>query len=206
MATGLADLGLRVSFGRCLQLLRLCLPAAAACLSACATERPFAAPVQGDASDAAVRRTTIVVRDMERSLGFYRDLLGMSLLSRRDLSTDKTRNSLGLEQSARVEFAVLGSANQSTGLLGLLAIQPAVTERLARPAGREVAAGDLILIIPHADLPSLAATLQARGVALLTGLEKLEFTEGYELVVRDPDGVRVQLLQFGFRSGSTASR
>ena len=162
-------------------------------------------PVDRNAAAASsFRRTTIRVANAEQSLAFYRDLVGLSLISRMDLSSEKTRRSLAIEDDT-VGVELLSLSGPPGQALGLLAVS-GQGETLARSDGRDLAAGDVILVFEVDDVQSIAARAPTFGAPIISPVEPLTSRAGYELILRDPDGVRVQLLQFGPSSdGASAS-
>jgi catechol 2,3-dioxygenase-like lactoylglutathione lyase family enzyme len=148
-----------------------------------------------------VRRTTLVVKDIERSLPFWRDALGLTVvydqMIERPVEADKPE---GAKRSLRL---VLLRANDSfVGAVGLLEyVSPRRPERAAgedRPI-----VGDFIIVVNAADLDTRWERVRAvPGLHVLSEPSLIEYPgpDGGVIpvmvsMVRDPDGYFVELNQ-----------
>lgn len=157
-----------------------------------------------------VRRTTLIVRDIERSLPFWRDALGMTVVYdqviERPVDPDKPD---GDKRSLRL---VLLRANDSfIGAVGLLEYtSPRRPERVAgedRPI-----VGDFIMVVNAADLDTRWQHVKSvPGVSVLSEPSLVEYPAPAGGVipvmvsmVRDPDGYFIELNQIlGKPAGSS---
>ena len=110
-----------------------------------------AAPVaDGERGPVDVRRTTLVVRSVDRALAFYRDALGLDLVYDQDIvRPPREDDPTGTERHMRL--ALLRANDDFVGVIGLLEY---TSPRLPEPAGepQRPGIGDVILVINAADL------------------------------------------------------
>ena len=140
----------------------------------------------------AISHIAICTRDMEKSLGFYRDILGMKVLF--DGPTDpteggRTQNYQEVRQSRRRVSLSFGAGQK-----------PTLT--ITSHAGEEIAGKPLKLDqmgITHfsftvPDTEQLLQELQAKGVALAGSRDAFTNAQGRvrSFYVHDPDGILIQ--------------
>ncbi|MEO1038479.1 MAG: VOC family protein [Pseudomonadota bacterium] len=138
-----------------------------------------------------LRRTTLLVRDIETSLALYRDALGM------EVSYDQMITSRDGSSQSRL---VLLKANDSMiGMLGLWELSDA-SEAPAPSWGERLAPGEIVLLFNTSDLDTVfLAAAGTEGVTVLSEPTYREYPgDGvtYEVMVsmlRDPDGHIVEL-------------
>jgi len=108
-----------------------------------------------------VRRTTLVVQDLERSLAFYRDVLGLTVWYDQPV-TFAGVGVPGTQRGDRARLAILQCADPVIGMIGLLEFtEPRVP---ARPAPKQrLAVGDLIFVIQGEDVQGVYERLLASG-------------------------------------------
>lgn len=150
-----------------------------------------------------VYHTGFTVSDIERSISFYRDVLGMRLVKRQEGSAEYLATITGFE-NVRLQIALLQPLDGGS-LLELLQYvsHPAVpTERETnRP-------GNAHLCFKVADIHAACAELKRNGVRLIS--EPSEITAGvhrggYAVYLRDPDGFTIELYQPPPRSSEEES-
>lgn len=140
-----------------------------------------------------VYHTGFTVSDIERSLAFYRDVLGLTLVKRQTGTAPYLATVTGFE-GVRLDIALLQPADGGS-MLELLqyASHPAPpTDRATNRPGN----GHLCFKID--DLHAACAELRRRGVTLVS--EPAEITAGahaggWAVYLRDPDGFTVELYQ-----------
>ncbi len=149
-----------------------------------------------------VRRTTLIVRDIERSLPFWRDALGLSVVY--DEMIERPMDPAQPDGEKRSLRLVLMRANDSfIGAVGLLEyVNPRRPERVAgedRPI-----VGDFIMVVNAKDLDSRWDQVRSvAGVRVLSEPSRIEYPApgGSGVIpvmvsmVRDPDGYFVELNQ-----------
>jgi catechol 2,3-dioxygenase-like lactoylglutathione lyase family enzyme len=142
----------------------------------------------------SVYHVGFTVSDIERSIEFYRDGLGMSLY-RRQLGTAPYLATITGFEGARLEIALLKAPDGGT-MLELLQY----VSHPAPPTERETnRPGNAHLCFKVTDIHEACAELRQRGVRLMSD-GPVEITAGihkgaYGVYLRDPDGFTVELFQ-----------
>lgn len=140
-----------------------------------------------------VYHTGFTVSDIERSLAFYRDVLGLKLVKRQTGAAPYLATVTGFE-GVRLEIAHLQPAAGGSMLELLQYVShpaPATDRATNRPGNGHVC-------FKVDDLRAACAELRRRGVALVS--EPTEITAGAHaggraVYLRDPDGFTVELYQ-----------
>jgi catechol 2,3-dioxygenase-like lactoylglutathione lyase family enzyme len=160
------------------------------------SSRPAA---QADASGTIVlRRVMQISRDLDASVAFYRDALGLTVLERRDLSSADLARGLGADPTAKITSVVLGTAHARIdggelhgAVLTLLKVDDPKLGRMTHPRGGKGALGETVLSFRVPDLTAVEAKLRA-AKATITGIGRGK--DGIQqLTATDPDGTRVLL-------------
>lgn len=157
-----------------------------------------------------VRRTTLIVRDIDRSLPFWRDALGLAVVY--DQVIERPLDAEKPEAGKRSLRLVLLRANDTfVGAVGLLEyVSPRRPERAAgedRPI-----VGDFIMVVNAADLDARWEQVRAvPGVEVLSEPSLVEYpAPGGGVIpvmvsmVRDPDGYFIELNQILGKPAGTA--
>jgi len=154
------------------RLLTLALVALSA--SGCATSAPAwpAATTSASMTVAAnpldLRRTTLVVRDIEKSLALYRDALGMTV------EYDQVLTSPGLGRAQtdgvnRSRLVLLKANNNYIGMLGLWQFLDQTDADRRPPDAADFTPGDIVLLFNAADIErAFAAARAAPGVLVIS--------------------------------------
>jgi catechol 2,3-dioxygenase-like lactoylglutathione lyase family enzyme len=127
----------------------------------------------------------IRVRDLERSLGFYRDLLGFALNSR-------------VEVVGAPSALLIG--NPDAKLSAVFLERDGVVVELQQLEGVDAGVEGVNLGLSHigfkvTDLPGLVETLRDGGAEIVESSRYHDDALGSEVVfVTDPDGVRIELI------------
>jgi len=99
-----------------------------------------------------VKRTTLIVRDVSRSVAFYRDVLGLSVW----YDDQIVLSGIGLAAGAkgdRTRLVIMKSEDPVIGMIGLLEF---VEPRLAEPAARtRLGIGDIVFVMQGKDVASV---------------------------------------------------
>jgi len=162
----------------------------------------FSAPVPDDEKTFIdFRRTTLVVKDIARSLTFYRDALGMNVIYDNEINTPR---SASVEEAEKASRLVLLQANDDyIGIVGLLQYikpkKPSVD--LTDTSFNE---GTTVMVFNTQELESsFVKATQVKGVKVL-GAPSLAHYPSYDgkstisvlvSVLQDPDGFTVELNQ-----------
>jgi catechol 2,3-dioxygenase-like lactoylglutathione lyase family enzyme len=145
-----------------------------------------------------VHHVAISVRDLERSLAFYCDVLGFK--QSLDMAADdpaRNRRLLETPPGTRARSAMLRKKHSTVGQIELMQFDPPLAE--PRPALRAGDHGVMLLSfeVTGEDLADIHRRLEARGIRCHGGPEQVEIG-GYgrieSLVFRDPDGVMIELV------------
>ncbi len=142
-----------------------------------------------------IHHTGYTVSDLERSLGFYRDLLGLEVVATQEKEGGYLAAIVGYPD-AHVRMAHLRVAGSEHVLELFEYLAPAGAQR-GPLEPRDVGTSHLCLVVD--DLPSLYARLLEAGVETFvsppvdvdTGIN----SGGLALYLRDPDGIPVELFQ-----------
>ena len=148
-----------------------------------------------------LRRTTLVVADIERSLAFYRDALGMTLIYDNMINTPRDASIEEAEVARRLVF--LRANDDYVGIIGLLQYFKPKKERidLTDSAFKE---GTMALVFNTDKLDaSFAAARNIAGVTVISELQLVSYPsyDGSSTisvmvsVLQDPDGFTVELNQ-----------
>jgi catechol 2,3-dioxygenase-like lactoylglutathione lyase family enzyme len=141
----------------------------------------------------SVYHTGFTVSDIERSLTFYRDVLGLKLVKRQTGTAPYLATVTGFE-GVRLEIALLQPADGGSMLELLQYVShpaPATDRATNRP-------GNGHLCFKVDDVRGACAELRRRGVTLVS--EPTEITAGahaggWAVYLRDPDGFTVELYE-----------
>ena len=134
-----------------------------------------------DASAPRVLHAMIRVADLDRSLRFYRDLLGMKVLSRHDVPQGKFS----------IVFLSLSGNYNECGAIELTYNWEAPVNQDGYSHGTGY--GHIAIGVPN--VPAMCALLDAGGVEV-TVQPKVLFAGGPSLAfVKDPDGYNIELIQ-----------
>ncbi len=178
---------------------RFLLAAACAAMISGAAAAPVA---DDDRVDIDLRRTTLIVRDIDRSLAFYRDALGMQVIYDNAIRTP--RDAPDDETAQRVSRLVFLRANDDyVGIVGLLQYKKPV--RPAHHQGDEpFSTGSSVLLFNATDLEETFARARAvNGVRVLYEPRETQYPSyGGDGMIRvkvsvltDPDGFVIELNQ-----------
>jgi catechol 2,3-dioxygenase-like lactoylglutathione lyase family enzyme len=191
--------------------------AAIACLWAATALAPpaaTAAPVpEHERGPVDVRRTTLVVRSVDRALAFYRDALGLKVVYDQEIVRPPRPDDAGGSER-RMRLALLRANDDFVGVIGLLEY---TSPRLPEPANeaQRPGVGDVILVINATDLDRRFEQVRATpGVRVATepyltsypspdckGTIPVRFS-----AVWDPDGYFVELNQLLGSAAGTEAR
>jgi len=167
------------------------------------TSALFAAPVPDDERvPIDLRRTTLIVRDIDASLAFYRDALGLEVIYDNAIRTP--RDAASDEEADRASRLVFLRANDDfVGVIGLLQYTKPV--RPAPHQGDEpFSTGSIVLLFNAEDLnATFRRAREVRGVGVVAEPIRREYPS-YDRkgvipvmvsVLTDPDGFVIELNQ-----------
>lgn len=147
-----------------------------------------------------VRRTTITTYDIEGSLGFYQDLLGMSIWYDGVFDDPIVREVYDLPDETMTRVCILKSSEDTssivTGMVGLMHFEGIPSPVIPAPVQRPVP-GEIIVMFGTTQMREIEQRLKGTNVEykgpinLSTPGRKVV----YELLTRDPNGVRIAFAQ-----------
>lgn len=142
----------------------------------------------------SVFHTGFTVRDMESSIAFYRDLLGMQLMHRQEGTAPYLGTVTGF-LGVRLQIAFLKITADDSHVLELLQYVTHATEPTDRATNRP---GNAHLCFKVDDIHEWHQALTAKGITAIS--EPVRITAGinegaYAVYLRDPDGFTIELYQ-----------
>jgi catechol 2,3-dioxygenase-like lactoylglutathione lyase family enzyme len=153
-----------------------------------------------------MKRAAILVRDMERSLEFWCDGLGLKVWreGRVGPDNDSFHRLLGLTP-CHARFVILRSGELELGMVGLFqVIDPPLVAQAHLDRGAQVNAGEVVLVFHTDDAEAVHARALERGLTVVCPPVRCVLpelgVESLEMMIRDPNGVGVNCIQT-IRSG-----
>ena len=157
------------------------------------------------AQETAVRRTTLLVEDVGKSMDFYQRLGLTPWFERSSRDTDEGgvigSNALPLTADPKVgRIVIMRGNNDRVGMIGLLGYQrPPLANARGNLMG--VGVGDVIIMIETDDINFVYNRLQETGARFHSPPERFEVTNqdgtirdtGYRMFVYDPDGHLIEV-------------
>lgn len=147
-----------------------------------------------------LRRTAITVEDLERSLRFYRQVLGLKVWMRGRAGPENPcfARLMGAP-SGTVRYAILQSGDVEWGMVGLFELTaPRPPRRPLRQPGRNHR-GEACLVFYTPDVRRIHRLASRRGAHVVCAPVSLVLdahgVESLEMTLRDPDGVLLNFIQ-----------
>lgn len=147
-----------------------------------------------------VRRTTIVVNDMDQSLKFYQDMLGMNPFYDQIIEAEASAKLMGVP-NCRVRIVSLQADDCVNGMVGLLQFFRPELKSRSRLRGRGLDPDAMLLFMADdIDVSATHQRLQDSGVEIVCPPLTYDAPErgpisGFSC--KDPDGVLVAVMRFG---------
>lgn len=125
-----------------------------------------AEPVKDNPLD--LRRTTLVVRDIEKSLALYRDALGMTVEYDQELTSPGLAMRYGADGQNRSRLVLLKANDSFIGMLGLWQFLDQTEQDLAEPDPADFTPGEIVLLFNSNTLDvTFPAAAAAPGVTII---------------------------------------
>ena len=145
-----------------------------------------------------LKRTTLIVADLERSLAFYRDLLGFSVWYDGEITLSGQSLAAG-RAGDRTRLVILRAQDPVIGMLGLLQwLEPSLPAP-AQPRSR-LGVGDVVFVLQGDDVVGTHRRLVAAGARVFSGPHPFEVRGADGSLLRmtsisfwDPDGYFIEL-------------
>ncbi len=138
--------------------------------------------------DTIVRRTTLVVRDIERSVEFYRDVLGLSVYYDSELKLSGVVMPIA-KPGASCRLVIMQAKDPWIGMVGLMQVTEP-EEPDPGPYRQRLSIGDIAFVMASDDVRGLFERVQSSGVQLIAGPE--------ESVVPKSGGGEIRMLTISF--------
>ena len=149
-----------------------------------------------------LRRTTLVVRDMEASLALYRDALGMEVAYDQELTSPGLDTRHGADGKNRSRLVLLKANDDFIGMLGLWQFLDQTDKDLAPPQEADFTPGSIVLLFNSKTLDTtFPAAAGAPGVTVIGEPKERRYPSPQgEIVVMvsmltDNDGYTLELNQ-----------
>ena len=115
-----------------------------------------------------LRRTTLVVRDIEKSLALYRDALGMTVEYDQELTSPGLSMRYGADGQNRSRLVLLKANDSFIGMLGLWQFLDQTDQDLAEPDPADFTPGEIVLLFNSNTLDvTFPAAAAAPGVTII---------------------------------------
>ena len=149
-----------------------------------------------------LKRTAIIVRDMERSLRFYRDILGLNHWVSGSAGPGNEIPAmyqlLGMPPCA-MRWIILQSDDVDWGMVGLFELTDPAPDDVRPPHLDRANRGEACLVFHTPDVDAVHAGALSMGLRVLCAPMKLELpqhgVESREMTLRDPNDVLVNCIQ-----------
>lgn len=121
-----------------------------------------------EANPLDLRRTTLVVRDIEKSLALYRDALGMTVEYDQELTSPGLSMRYGADGENRSRLVLLKANDSFIGMLGLWQFLDQTEQDLAEPDPADFTPGEIVLLFNSNTLDvTFPAAAAAPGVSII---------------------------------------
>lgn len=146
-----------------------------------------------------LRRTAIIVRNMARSLQFYRDVLGLNVWRQGDGGGNLVLSQLLGAPPCTVRYAILQSDDIEWGMVGLFELSEPTPDDDRHPAVDRANRGEACLVFHTPDVRRIHRQAKAMGLTVLCPPRRLVLKqhclESLEMTLRDPNGVLLNFIQ-----------
>lgn len=147
-----------------------------------------------------LKRAAIIVRDLERSLAFYRDALGLEPWVQGECGPDNAHFAqlLGLPPGA-TRFVILRSGDAMLGMVGLFEVRQPDLDAVSIAEPERVHRGEVALVFHTSDIEAVHASARALDLTVVCAPLHLEMpaigVNSLEMTLRDPNGVLINCIQ-----------
>ena len=128
-----------------------------------------------------VKRTTLVVRSVERSIAFYRDILGFTAAFDQEI-TMAGSGYPAARAGDRVRLVMMQGKDSAGSMIGLL---EHIAPRLPEPDERAVGIGDSVIVMHTDNLDRVHRECEASGARI--------FSQPHAFTITGADGKSVQM-------------
>jgi len=153
------------------------------------------------AQQAVVRRTTLLVRDSERSRQFYQALGFREWLDWSEAQDPESLTGLPLNaKSTNSRIVIMAGTDPYVAMIGLLEYdKPPLTP--SRPPNQSIGLNDIVIVIETTDMTKVERNLKSIGAQIARQLKAYKSKgpagpkTGVDMLVYDPDGYLVEVSQ-----------
>ncbi|MDH3619917.1 MAG: VOC family protein [Gammaproteobacteria bacterium] len=151
--------------------------------------------------EAVMLRTALVVNDIRESTHFYTYALGYEILFDGDITKPAVLEQLQLQDRQTAHFVVLRGAKSIDGkelhgaMIGLLYVDNPPLPAIERPAGATMTTGEGMLAIVTSDIQLIYKRMLELDANVLLPPTKYGNGRESEMVVHDPNGIRIHVVQ-----------
>jgi len=153
------------------------------------------------AAESVVKRTTLLVSDIERSIAFY-EAIGFSIWLDRGGDRDPNAEGGGLPLNGKPSYsriAIMEGQHPEWAMIGLLQFDNPPLPWTRDPDDKTIGTSDAVLVIVTDDIKEVYSNLQTMGATILK--EPEDYTSnsvngrkfGAIMFVQDPDGYVIEL-------------
>ncbi|MCU0758362.1 MAG: VOC family protein [Steroidobacteraceae bacterium] len=147
-----------------------------------------------------LRRTAIIVRDMERSLQFYREVLGLKVWREGMHGPDDvTLTHLLGAPPCTLRYAILQADDVEWGMVGLFEMTDPAPADDTHPAIDRANRGEACLVFHTPDVRAIHRAAVAMGISVFCPPTRVVLKEhgleSLEMMLRDPSGVLLNFIQ-----------
>ena len=151
-----------------------------------------------------IRRTTMMVNEIESALTIYRDILGMQMHYDEEIIVSGQGLPAG-EPDSKTRLVLLKCKDEFIGMLGILQyIDPPLPAAPSRPNPNRVQVGESVYVLHHDDVEAIYPKLkEVPGIEMVSDPHISEYPKPDGGVFRvlgssffDPNGYFVELNQF----------
>ena len=147
-----------------------------------------------------LRRTTLIVRDIEKSLALYRDALGMTVAYDAELTSPGLASRHGADGKNRPRLVLLKANDGFIGMLGLWQFLDQTDKDRADPDPADFTPGEIVLLFNADNLDTVfAKAAMSPGVSVVGKPKERRYpSPAGDIVVMvsmliDPDGHTIEL-------------
>jgi catechol 2,3-dioxygenase-like lactoylglutathione lyase family enzyme len=147
-----------------------------------------------------MKRAAIVVRDLARSLEFYRRVLGLAVWVEGEAGPDNAvfARLVGLPP-CHIRYVILRAAGVTQGMVGLFEIRGASLPECTHADPAAANLGEVVLVFEASDVEAIHRDAAEAGLRVVCAPQHLRIpelgVESLEMSLRDPNGVLVNLIQ-----------
>lgn len=146
-------------------------------------------------------RMTLVVKDADVAKRFYTYGLGYEVLADRIIDREIVKIQMGVGMDQTIHFVILKSSHEILGKkregagIGLIQIGNPAPPIMLRPNKVDLASGEAMMAVRTSDIEIVYARLKELDAKFLLHPMKSPDGTQTELVVHDPDGVRIHVVE-----------